>query len=69
MAAYKHSRTSAIAARLKRIWSELGYANRRMFEIRTGERFVDDHRQSFVEDHQQSASRSRVAGRGPVPVR
>jgi hypothetical protein len=34
------SRLSAIRARIRRGWSELAYANRRMFEIRTGEDFM-----------------------------
>jgi len=41
MTAKKHSRLTAIRARLKRIGSELNDANRRMFDIRTGERFTD----------------------------
>jgi len=38
-----HKRT-AMRARIKRIWSELGYANRRMFDIRTGRHFMHDGR-------------------------
>jgi hypothetical protein len=30
------SRTKRVIRRIKQVWDELGYAQRRMFEIRTG---------------------------------
>ena len=44
MAAHMGSPLSAIGARVKQIWSEVNYANRRMFAIRTGEHFVEGRR-------------------------
>jgi hypothetical protein len=41
MSTRTRSRLSALRARIKRGWSEVGYANRRMFDIRTGEQFVE----------------------------
>jgi hypothetical protein len=38
MTTRKHSRLAALRARVKRICSEIGYANHRMFDIRTGAR-------------------------------
>lgn len=61
MISHKDSRPSTIVARLRRIWSELDYANRRMFEIRTG--------QPFVNDRDKIAPSGRAAGRRAVPAR
>jgi hypothetical protein len=41
MTTHRQSRLAAVRARVKRIWSELDYANRRMFEIRTGAHFIE----------------------------
>ncbi len=41
MTTRKQTRLAAVRARVERIWSELDYANRRMFEIRTGAHFVE----------------------------
>jgi hypothetical protein len=41
MTTRKHSRLAALRARVKRIWSGFDYANRRMFEIRTGADFTN----------------------------
>ncbi len=46
MTAHKHSRWAAFRARVKQIWSEIGYANRRMFDIRTGARCMKPHERS-----------------------
>lgn len=46
MAAQRRQRLAAIRARVKRTWSELGYANRRMFDIRTGQRFIAGEKDS-----------------------
>lgn len=35
MTTHKHSRLARVRARVKRILSEIDYANRRMFDIRT----------------------------------
>jgi hypothetical protein len=43
MTTRKHSRRAALRARIKRIWSELGYANRRMFDIRTASHVMKGH--------------------------
>jgi hypothetical protein len=61
MAAHRSSRLTRMRARIKRIWSELGYANRRMFDIRTGEHFMRDAR--------RKDSRARTARRGAVAAR
>jgi hypothetical protein len=45
MVAQKRSRLAALRARIARVWSELGYANRRMFDIRTGDRLMDGSRE------------------------
>ncbi len=36
MTTNRRSRTGRMIARIKRVWSELGYTNRRLVEIRTG---------------------------------
>lgn len=43
MTTLKHSRLAALRARVKRIFSEIGYANHRMFDIRTGVRCMQSH--------------------------
>jgi hypothetical protein len=43
---HKHSRLAAVRARIERVWSELDYANRRMFEIRTGWHLIERHETS-----------------------
>lgn len=58
MALHRSSRLTWMRARIKRIWSELGYANRRMFAIRTGEQ--------FMRDVPQKESRARTARRGAI---
>ena len=40
MTTHRYSRLAAVRARVKRIWPELDYANRRMFDIRTGAHFM-----------------------------
>jgi hypothetical protein len=40
MTTHTSSRLTAVRARIKRARSELDYANRRMFDIRTGEHFM-----------------------------
>jgi hypothetical protein len=40
MTTRKHSRLAALRARIKRLWSELADANRRMFDIRTASHFM-----------------------------
>jgi hypothetical protein len=52
-----HSHSHQTAARLRRVWSELDYAQRRMFEIRTGVPVTgpashrrDDHQAQMLED-------------------
>jgi hypothetical protein len=61
MAAHKSSRLTRMRTRIKRIWSELDYANRRMFDIRTGERFMQDAR--------KKEASTRVARRRAVAAR
>ena len=61
MIAHKHSRISAVVARIKRIWSELDDANRRMFAIRTGERFMN--RRHGTESGNRSARRTAAPTR------
>lgn len=39
MSTHKHTRLTAVRARVNRIWSELDYASRRMIDIRTGAAF------------------------------
>jgi CelD/BcsL family acetyltransferase involved in cellulose biosynthesis len=46
MTTRKHSRLAALRARFKRLCSEIGYANHRMFDIRTGARFMKPHERS-----------------------
>jgi hypothetical protein len=53
MTTYKHSRLATVSAHVKRIWSEVDYANRRMFDIRTGAHFMKPQERS----------------RGPLPRR
>jgi hypothetical protein len=59
MAVQKRSRLATFRARVKRIWSELRYANRRMFYVRTGERFLEGEKDS----------NTRAVRRTPVPGR
>jgi hypothetical protein len=40
MTTHKHSLLAAVRAHVERIWSEVDYANRRMFDIRTGAHFM-----------------------------
>ena len=61
MAAHKSSRLAAKRTRIKRIWSEVDYANRRMFYIRTREDLMQDGSKS-------TDSRARVARRAPAPA-
>jgi hypothetical protein len=42
----RHSRLTAVRARMKRIWSEIAYANRRMFDFRTGAHFMKSQERS-----------------------
>jgi hypothetical protein len=56
MAAHKSSRLTTVRARIKRIWSELDYANRRMFDIRTGKHFMQDAR---ADEHRTGGNRRR----------
>jgi hypothetical protein len=58
MTVHKSSRVNEMRARIKRISSELAYANRRMFDIRTGER--------FMQDGSRKEPRPRVARRAPI---
>jgi hypothetical protein len=58
MAARRSSRLIRIRARFKQIWSELDYANRRMFDIRT--------REYFMQDARKKDSRARAARRRAV---
>ena len=44
MAAHKSSRLTRLRARIKQLWSEVDYANQRMFDIRTREYFMQDAR-------------------------
>ncbi len=46
MTTHKHSRLARVRARVKRILSEIDYANRRMFEIRTGGQFRKPQKRS-----------------------
>jgi hypothetical protein len=46
MTTRQKARLAAVRARVERIWSELDYANRRMFEIRAGAHFVERHEKS-----------------------
>lgn len=57
MAAQRRQRLAAIRARVKRTWSELGYANRRMFDIRTSERLMQGGKDSST----------RSTGRAALP--
>jgi hypothetical protein len=63
MITHKGSRLSGAAARLKRVWSELGEANRRMFDVRTGERFMSVREKA---ESRGPESRGRVARRTSV---
>jgi hypothetical protein len=58
MTTHKHSRLAAIRAHVKRISSELDYANRRMLDIRTGAHFMKD----------QEKPRGRAAPHAAVPT-
>lgn len=60
MAAHPNSHLTRMRTRVKQIWSELGYANRRMFDIRTGEYFMQDVR--------PKQSRGRSARRRAAPA-
>lgn len=57
MSTHKHTRRTAVRARVNRIWSELDYASRRMIDIRTGAAFVTG----------QEKSRRRAAHRPRSP--
>lgn len=46
MTTHKHSGLARVRARVKRILSGIGYANRRMFDIRTGEHFMKPQERS-----------------------
>lgn len=46
MTTHTSSRLTAMRARIKRMWSELDYANRRMLDIRTGEYFMTGGRKN-----------------------
>jgi hypothetical protein len=46
MTTHKRSRLAAFRARVRRIWSELDYANRRMFDIRTSAHFMKPRERS-----------------------
>jgi len=46
MTTRKQTRLAAAGAHVERIWSELDYANRRMFEIRTGAHFIEGQQKS-----------------------
>ena len=46
MTTHKHPRLAAVRARVERIWSEVAYANRRMFDIRAGAHFVKPQERS-----------------------
>jgi hypothetical protein len=58
MTTHTSSRLTAVPARIKRAWSELDYANRRMFDIRTGEHFMG---QAERESRGRAAPRTSVA--------
>jgi hypothetical protein len=58
MATHKSSLLTGMRARIKRIWSELDYANRRMFDIRTGKHFIQDGRN---EERRTRGARRRAA--------
>ena len=60
MSTQKSSRLAAARARIRRIWSELDYANRRMFAIRTGEHLMNGA--------PEKDSRRRVPRRTAVPA-
>lgn len=60
MAAHKSSRLTRIRAHFKQIWSELDYANQRMFDIRT--------REYFMQDARRKESRARAPRRRAVPA-
>jgi hypothetical protein len=61
MTTHKNSQLAAVRARIKRTWSELDYANRRMFDIRTGEHFIG--RQSEKEPRERTTRRTAVPAR------
>jgi hypothetical protein len=46
MTAHKHARLEAFRARVRRIRSGIAYANRRMFDIRTGAHFMKPQERS-----------------------
>ena len=60
MAAHRSSRLAEMHTRITRVWSELGYANRRMFDIRTGEHLIAARR--------KADSRGRMKRRATFPV-
>lgn len=60
MTTHRSSRLTAMRARIKRTWSELDYANRRMFDIRTGEH--------FMKGAPEEKSPGRAARRTAVPI-
>ena len=60
MTTHRSSRLTGMRARIKRTWSELDYANRRMFYIRTGAHFINGA--------PEKKSRGRAARRTAVPA-
>jgi hypothetical protein len=40
MSTHNHTRLASVRARVRRIWSGLDHANRRMFDIRSGAHFM-----------------------------
>jgi hypothetical protein len=60
MSTQKSSRRVIARDRIKRIWSELDYANRRMFAIRTGQ--YSRKGQSRTESRGRAPRRTAVAG-------
>jgi hypothetical protein len=67
MAAHRAWHLAAIRARMRRILSELGYANRRMFDIRTGEHFME--RAPEDDSRPRVTRRARVTRRVANPAR
>jgi hypothetical protein len=60
MSTHTSSRLAAAPARIRRIWSELDYANRRMFAIRTAEYLMNGE--------PEKESRGRAPRRTAVPA-
>ncbi len=56
MTTRKQTRLAAVGARIERIWSELDYANRRMFEIRTGAHFIEGQQKSRARATRRTAA-------------